>query len=103
LGDVVGIAAEAAILEQGVTRIDLVHHMTGLVGDFDAAVVQRTAMQQFFTQHFAGGIDGLLTRRFGIGQFLAFFVAVERTAFTDMEEITRHDIGKIDEFTLENT
>ena len=98
MGDVVGIGAEAAILEQRVTRTDLVHHVAGLVRDFDGAVIQCAAMQQSFAQHLSHGIDGFAPRRFGIRQFLAFFVAVVGIAFTDMEEITGHDLGKIDNF-----
>jgi len=65
--------------------------MAGFVGDFDAAAVQRTAMQQPFAQHLAAAADRLPPGGLGVGQFLALPVTVEDAAFADMEEIAGHD------------
>jgi hypothetical protein len=80
-------------MKQDVAGIDLIHHMAGLVGDFDAAVVERAAMQQLFAQYLADAVDRFLPRRLGVGQFLAFFVPVEGLAFADMKEVFGHGVG----------
>jgi hypothetical protein len=82
-----------AALKQDFAKVYLIHHMAGLVGDLDGTAVEGAAMQQFLTQDFARRRNGLLPRGFRIGQFLAFFIAVQRTAFADMEVIAGHGLG----------
>jgi hypothetical protein len=92
VGDVVGVAAELAALEQHVTRIDDIDNMAGFIGDFDAAMVQRAAMQEFFAHDLAYRADCFAAGGFSVGTDLALAVAVEVAAFAHVEEVTGHDL-----------
>jgi len=92
VGDVVGIAAEPACLEQHVTRIDDIDDMAGFVGDFDAAMVQCAAVEEFFAHDLAYRVDRFAAGGFGVGTDLALAVAVQVAAFAHVEEVTGHDL-----------
>jgi len=66
--------------------------MTGFVGNLDGPVVQGPAMQQPLAQHLAAAADRFQPGGLDVGQFLAFRVTVEDTAFADMEEIAGHGL-----------
>jgi hypothetical protein len=92
VGDVAGIAAEPACLEQHVTRINDIDNMAGFVGDFDAAMVQRAAMEEFFADDLAHRVDRLAAGGFCVGTDLALAVAVEVATFAHVEEVTGHNL-----------
>src|SRR5262249_12757687 len=55
------------------------------------AMIERAAMQDFFSQHLAADIHGFPPRCFQIGEVLAFGVAADIVAvFTHMEKETGH-------------
>jgi hypothetical protein len=78
------------MLEQHILGADSGNDLTGLVSDFNLALIERAAMQQPFAQHFPIAGNRLAPGSLDIGQFLALDIPADIGPFADVEKETGH-------------